>query len=680
VRCWASVDAALQGEHGERVEAEGEQRGVRPGRRAGRGHPVEQVAQQQARAVGGGGGAQPLGVQDGRSGGRGGQLAAPGLGEPPGAQLLGAAGPLDLAAGRLRHAARGQQHDQVDGDLVLPGDGLADRAGEGLDVDRAGGRVAAELVRDDQAFRVAVREGRAAPGAQQRGGALGGELQVLRVVVAPADDDRVLAAAGDEQLALAPEAEVTGAQERALAGGQPRPERLPGVVRPLPVALRDVRPGDPDLADAAVGQCGVGPRIDHDDLAARPGAAARDQLGRALRGRHGGALPQRGRVEAVGGGPVPRHQAGDHEARLGEAVARVERLGPEAGRGERLGERAQGGRPDRLGPVEGQLPVAQVELGPLLRGGLADAQVVAEVGAAADRRRGLRHGPQPGQRVLEEGRRRHQGHREAGVERLEDAADQAHVVVGRQPDDRPAARRGAERLPDQGRVGQQVGVGEQHAARPAGRPGGVLEHRDGAGIGGRLRLGAGVAEVVDREAAQPGQLGHRTQHGRHGPGDLGGGEQHPGPAVAGLGDQARQAAVQPGRVGRIGRHRDGTAVEAAEERGHVVEAGGIEQQHPFAAAAGRGQRRGDPAGAAIELRVADGGRGPVVAEERVGRRARLLPGAFAQQGRHRPETGLTVIFHADLPTCSFYSVRHSTRTPPTLPDRDPEASEGNTSG
>ena len=44
------------------------------------------------------------------------------------------------------------------------------------------------------------------------------QLDVLRIMVQPADDDQVFQPAGDEQLAVLHEAQVAGAQERALAG------------------------------------------------------------------------------------------------------------------------------------------------------------------------------------------------------------------------------------------------------------------------------------------------------------------------------------------------------------------------------------------------------------------------------------------------------------------------------
>ena len=82
-------------------------------------------------------------------------------------------------------------------------------------------------------------------------GLLGGGLDVLRVVVAAANDDQVLQTPGDVQMAVEHEAQVPGAKERALAGvGQPRPERLLVLLAAVPVAAGDVRTLDPDFPNA----------------------------------------------------------------------------------------------------------------------------------------------------------------------------------------------------------------------------------------------------------------------------------------------------------------------------------------------------------------------------------------------------------------------------------------------
>ena len=289
----------------------------------------------------------------------------------------------------------------MDVQLVLLGDGLADGLEDRLDALALG--LALDLLDDDQPLLAAGldRERRAALEPERGVAPLDGPLDVLGVDVAAPDDDQVLEPAGDEQLAVVEEAEVAGAQERPLAGvGQGAAERPLGRLGAVPVALRDARAGDPDLADPVGGASGPGLGVDD-----------RDHL---VVGDPAGA-DQRPRPRVVGGGegdPVPRERlgpdrpddgggrlraAGDHQRRLGQAVAGQEGLAAEAAGPERLGEAVERLRPDRLGAVEGDRPVAQVEPRPLLGRGLADAEVVGEVGPAADRR------PGPGDRLRASG-------------------------------------------------------------------------------------------------------------------------------------------------------------------------------------------------------------------------------------------------------------------------------------
>ena len=114
----------------------------------------------------------------------------------------------------------------MDVEVVLLGDGAADRPDDLGDVGPFD--LPLDLVDDDEPLVAVDLDGeRRAPFGPERGVApLDGPLDVLRVDVAAADDDQVLEAAGDEQLAVVDEAEVAGAEERALAGvGQGRVER-----------------------------------------------------------------------------------------------------------------------------------------------------------------------------------------------------------------------------------------------------------------------------------------------------------------------------------------------------------------------------------------------------------------------------------------------------------------------
>src|SRR5204862_2564447 len=80
---------------------------------------------------------------------------------------------------------------------------------------------------------------------------LGGELDVVRVIVAPSEDDEVLQSPGDDEHAVAHRTEVAGSEPRLLAAGEACAERRRRLLRTAPIAARDARAGHPDLADAA---------------------------------------------------------------------------------------------------------------------------------------------------------------------------------------------------------------------------------------------------------------------------------------------------------------------------------------------------------------------------------------------------------------------------------------------
>ena len=220
-------------------------------------------------------------------------------------------------------------------------------------------------------------------------GLLDRALDVARVVVAAGNDDHVFVSAGDEQLGAVQETQVSGTQEGAFARvGEAGAEDLGRDVRALPVPQRDARPGHPDLTDLVGGHPGAGRGI-HDDHvlpgdrlpAADPGQLVVPGTGGQDRVRR-----QRPGLQATGhrlGGPVP---AADHQRGLGQAVARIERRPPEPVGRERAREPVDGLRAHRFGPGERQLPRAQVEVRPFIRGDLRHAQVEGEVRAAADGR------------------------------------------------------------------------------------------------------------------------------------------------------------------------------------------------------------------------------------------------------------------------------------------------------
>ncbi len=83
-------------------------------------------------------------------------------------------------------------------------------------------------------------------------------------------------------------------------------------------------------------------------------------------------------------------------------------------------------------------------------------------------------GPQPALRPGDEGQRRHDHQHGGVIEAAQPGADQSHIMIKRQPADEHIVGRDfhvAAHGPD---VGQQVGVGEDHALGVAGTARGIL--------------------------------------------------------------------------------------------------------------------------------------------------------------------------------------------------------------
>ena len=163
----------------------------------------------------------------------------------------GAAGvALDFAAARLGDRAAADQHHGVERQAVL----FENRGPDGIDDRRqVTAAVALDLVHEHEALRAALvdRECGAKAGCEQRVTFARRGFDVLGMMVEPAHDDEVVDSAGDVELALVDEAEIAGAQERAVAVvTSPCVERGRGLSRVVPVTLADGFAGDPDLADS----------------------------------------------------------------------------------------------------------------------------------------------------------------------------------------------------------------------------------------------------------------------------------------------------------------------------------------------------------------------------------------------------------------------------------------------
>ena len=118
--------------------------------------------------------------------------------------LLAAQGALHLAARGDRQRRLANQHDRIRVEIMVLDDRPPNRLNDLVMIGLA--ELAVELVNNDQPLAAAFI-GERERSARQHGrvGFLGRLLDVLRIVIAAANDDHVLHAAGDEQLALAEE-------------------------------------------------------------------------------------------------------------------------------------------------------------------------------------------------------------------------------------------------------------------------------------------------------------------------------------------------------------------------------------------------------------------------------------------------------------------------------------------
>src|SRR5215467_4544873 len=90
-------------------------------------------------------------------------------------------------------------------------------------------------------------------------------LYVLRIMILASDDDQVFEAPGNEEVAVANEAEVSRAQEGTVRGiTQVSLKGRPGFFGMIVVPRRDAWATHPNLAHATGGATGQGTRINDD--------------------------------------------------------------------------------------------------------------------------------------------------------------------------------------------------------------------------------------------------------------------------------------------------------------------------------------------------------------------------------------------------------------------------------
>ena len=343
---------------------------------------------------------------------------------------------------------------------------------------------------------------------------------------------------------------------------------------PVPVAAGHAGALHQDLTHAPVGEGVSGLGVP--DAHARPGHdLARAGQIKARLGRLGLApLPQRGGVEGADQGTGARRARRHQQRGLGHAISRPQRGPAQATGREGLVEAPQRASAHGLGGVVGHLPGRQVQALAMRWADLPQGHLVGEVGPA---RVGGAQGFDQAEPVIgagDEVEGVHERGAEAGRQGLEQAVDEAVVVVMGHPHQRAAVRAQGPGRGDVPRVGHGVPVPHPHPAGGAGGARGVLEPGQVVGPGGRAPPAVGVAgqivhgdplELVLRiEGLQARAAGPITQH-------------HLRASVLGGGREGHAAATAD---------RQGHGHHARQQRAHQahehVFAEGEEQQGPVA--------------------------------------------------------------------------------------------------
>ena len=280
-------------------------------------------------------------------------------------------------------------------------------------------------------------EGGTEAGPDRRVTSLDGPLDVLGVVVHSPDDQEILEASGDDELAPVNGPEVAGPEESARSRvDEAGAEGAFGLLRAPPISARDAWALDPDLTDLARTAWRSLLRMDDLDPRSADRRATADQHSSPPVGTtdlHHPVISQRCGVDGQEDRFVRHVVERGEQGGLGQPERRAHGRRPKAVRRERLDERARRFRMDRFRSVPRCTPRAEIELGSLGRRRPADAQAVHEARALAVRDPVPRHDLEPPDRMLHERGGRQDVTRDADDERLEQTFDQPVIVVVRHP-------------------------------------------------------------------------------------------------------------------------------------------------------------------------------------------------------------------------------------------------------
>ena len=383
---------------------------------------------------------------------------------------------MQFAAGGFGQRAGVEQHDHA-GCLLA---GVGYRLANGID-QRVGGEnflhAAADFCRNANpllAFDI-HRKRRHPTFAHHFDFALDGFFDVLRVQILPAHDQQVFQATGDKQLAVVHKPQIAGAQPG-------RPLKLDkGVGTGLgvaPVTVGNTRAAGPHFTDAILSQHVELTRFDDQYRVFRLAGATAHH--RATVARHNAVIGQRQFVQAQGRDTLTALTTGHKQRGLSQTIGGEITGGGKTAGGELLGEALKAVLADRFRTRVRHAPAAQVQACQRRVTDSLAAQSIRKVRAAADSAAVLADRFKPAQRAGQKVRRGHQYARHTAENRLQQTANQAHVVVQRQPADNDVVRVqvDAKTTANQYFIGHQIAVGDLHPFGQGGGTRGVLQERN----------------------------------------------------------------------------------------------------------------------------------------------------------------------------------------------------------
>ena len=524
---------------------------------------------------------------------------------------------------------------------MLAGHGLRDGEGPALEIARG-----ATLADEHQLFPGPAlgTDGRAQGDAGI--GIVNRPLDVERIVVLPVEDEELFHPAGDEELSFVQEAQVAGPQERSVTGVQASAERSFRFLGPPPVTLRHARAANPDLTDLERRELSARIRAGDSHLLSRHGSTAAhhgadSRLRIRVREPRAADL-ESGSVEIEGHERTRGRSRGHDQRALGESVAGLERVGPKAAALEAASELEARSCLHRLRAGKGDAPRAEVQLRQIGIGNPLQAEVISEVGTAADGRAGAGDRLEPRERPFDESNRRKDRASRSPPAREQEPAGQTHIVVLREPEDAVIRLRvSGERVPNALQVVHHVAMGYESPARRRGGARGVLEEGQAIAIDIRLlgrRRPVALGEVLGLDPSKRRELRRSFLPRRDVLGDGSVRQHDSGAAVGQYRAQPREALAARPRWWVRG-NGDGPRVQAAEERGDEIQARLIEKHHGLVPAAGRREVRGNGARLSIEGAIAQLGRNRIWRIRRTGvaegNLVRMLDGAPPQHVHQR---------------------------------------------